>query len=405
VPRDVPDVARLGVPVEVPHRLRQPSIDAVARPRHLLLNALFLEPGASGGPETYLRGLAPTLALCQPGLRMTVATTGSGAESLKASGWSDFCDVRALPCEDGQRGRRQLAEQVLLPALARRVGADLVHSLASVAPIRTPGTAHVITLHDVTFLHLATFGRLTTWGMGTIISRAARHADGLIAGTAVARDDICATLGIPTERFTVVHHGIDHAPVAAAPVENVRRSLGLGERRVVLCVGAKRPHKNQELLVRAAVELPDDVVVVLVGHPEPYEDELRALAVRLGVQERVLFTGWLSAADLEGLWELASCAAFPTRAEGFGFPVVEALRRGVPVAASDLPVFREVAGDLPEYMDPERPETAVAAITALLEAMSPDGVARGRTWAQRFTWERAAEQTWGVYARALGGSS
>src|SRR5689334_20044516 len=104
---------------------------------HLLLNALFLDPGGSGGPETYLRGLAPALRDARPGTRITVATTRSGAAALTKDAWGEWADVRALPCEEGQRGRRQLSEQVLLPAMARRVKADLIHSLASVAPIRT----------------------------------------------------------------------------------------------------------------------------------------------------------------------------------------------------------------------------------------------------------------------------
>src|SRR5882672_11080195 len=110
---------------------------------HVVLNALFLDPAISGGPETYLRGLAPALARAHPESRFTVVTTRSGAQSLREDGWEPRFGVRSLPCEDGQRVRRQVAEQLLLPALARRLRADVLHSLASVAPIRTPGVTHV----------------------------------------------------------------------------------------------------------------------------------------------------------------------------------------------------------------------------------------------------------------------
>ena len=296
-------------------------------PRHVLLNALFLDPAGSGGPETYLRGLAPALRDAHPGVRLTVATTRSGAAALRRDGWGDWAVVRALPCEEGQRGRRQLAEQVLLPALARRVGADVVHSLASVAPIRVPGVAHVVTLHDVTFFRRRTFGAVTTFGMRQVVARAARRADALIAVTAVARDEICAELGLDPAAFTVVHHGAEPGRHAApTPAPAVRERYGLGGRRVVLCVASKRPHKNQELLVRAAPLLGEDVAVVLAGHPEPYDAELRGLAASLGLDGRVVFADYVPDADLEGLWALAGCAAFPTRAEGFGMPVLEALR-------------------------------------------------------------------------------
>src|SRR5277367_5962600 len=137
-------------------------------PRHVLLNALYLAPGASGGPETYLRGLAPALAQEYPDLQLTVATTRSGAAALRSDGWESFASLLELPCEDGQRARRQWAEQVLLARASRRLHAEIVHSLASVAPVY-PGARAVVTLHDVTFLLRQTFGRLTTWGMGLLV--------------------------------------------------------------------------------------------------------------------------------------------------------------------------------------------------------------------------------------------
>jgi glycosyltransferase involved in cell wall biosynthesis len=367
---------------------------------HLLLNALFLDPGGSGGPETYLRGLAPALHQARPDTRLTVATTRSGARALRADGWDAWAEVRALPCEEGQRFRRQACEQTLLPVLARRWGADLIHSLASVGPIRTPGTPHVITLHDVTFFKASTFNPVTTFGMRQVVSRAARHADLLISGSAAARDEVVAELGLDSQRFSVVHHGATPAaPRSATPENQVRERLGLGDRRVVLCVAAKRPHKNQELLVRAAGGLPADVVIVLAGHPEPYDRELRSLAAALGVEDKVIFADYVPPNDLEGLWDTAACAAFPTRAEGFGLPLIEALLRGVPVACSDLPVLREVGGEFPFYFDPDDPEGAARAIDSALATPRP--LPGAREWAARFTWDAAAEGTWAVYDRVL----
>jgi glycosyltransferase involved in cell wall biosynthesis len=367
---------------------------------HLLLNALFLDPGGSGGPETYLRGLAPALHQARPGARLTVATTRSGARALRADGWEEWAEVRAFPCEEGQRFRRQTCEQALLPVQARRWRADLIHSLASVGPIRTPGTPHVITLHDVTFFNSTTFNPVTTFGMRQVVSRAARHADQLISGSAAARDEVVAELAIDPQRFTVVHHGATPAaPGSAAPEARVRERLGLGDRRVVLCVAAKRPHKNQELLVRAAGRLPADVVIVLAGHPEPYDRELRSLAAVLGASEKVIFADYVPPDDLEALWDMAACAAFPTRAEGFGLPLIEALLRGVPVACSDLPVLREVGGEFPFFFNPDDPDGAARAVESALATQRP--LPGAREWAARFTWEAAAQGTWDVYDRVL----
>ena len=373
----------------------------MSSPRHVLLNALFLDPAASGGPETYLRGLAPALHAARPDARLTIATTRAGAAALRADGWDTWATIRELPCDEGQRGRRQLAEQVLLPLLARRVKADVVHSLASVAPIRVPGIAHAITLHDVTFFRMQTFNRVTTFGMQQVVSRAARHADALIAVTAAARDEIVEELGLPAERFSVVHHGATRpTPVAPAPEHEVRERYAIGDRRVVLCVASKRPHKNQALLVKAAGRLDDDVAIVLAGHPEPYDAELRALAGDLGVRERIRFADYVPDPDLEALWGIAGVAAFPTRAEGFGMPVLEALSRGVPVACSDLPVLREVSGGLARTFDPDDASGAATAIAGALAAPGEAAV-EGPAWAARFTWEAAARGTWEAYERAL----
>ncbi len=371
---------------------------------HVVLNALFLAPGESGGPETYLRGLAPALAELRPETRFTVVTTRSGAEALIRDGWGERFAVKGLPCEDSQRLRRQGAEQLALPALALAYRADLIHSLASVAPIRTPGVRHVITLHDVTFFRFETFNPVTTWGMRQVVSRAARHADGLVTGSAAARDDICGLLPLDPADFTVVHHGVDRPKqVEPAPAEETRERHGLQGARVVLCVSSKRPHKNQEVLVRAAPLLDPDVVIVLAGHPEPYDQELRALAAELQVESRIRFVDYVPDPELEALWQLADCAAQPTLAEGFGIPLIEAMARGLSVAASDIPVLREVGGELPFWFDPHSPEAAANATREALND-SERGPA-GREWAARYTWQAAAEGTWEAYDRVLSSRS
>ncbi len=368
--------------------------------KSVALNAMFLAPGDSGGPETYLRELVQALAREYSALRMTVLTTGAGERSLAADGFGELAELRALPAEEYRRLRRQFAEQLLVQVHARRTGADLLHSLASTGPIRTPGLASVVTLHDVTFMHTPTFGRVTSWGMTQIVRRAAHDADSLIAVSAAARDEICATLGIDPARFTVVPHGVGEVPRAEpAPEAAVRERLRLSAGRIVLCVGAVRSHKNQALLVRALPHLEDDVSVVLAGRQEPYAAQVGELAAELGVSERLRLAGFLSDPELERLWALADCAAFPTRAEGFGLPVLEAMARGVPVACSDIPVLREVGGDAPEYFDPADPHAAAAAVRVAL-----GNGERGRRGAERagaFSWADAARGTMEAYERAL----
>jgi glycosyltransferase involved in cell wall biosynthesis len=364
-----------------------------------MLNALFLDPAVSGGPETYLRELVPALARERPAARLTVATTRSGAKALRRDGWSEFAAVKDLPCEDGQRVRRTLAEQVLLPRLARRLRPDVLHSLANLAPLR-PGVPAAITLHDVTFVLRRTFTRTTTVGMREIMVRAARRADSLLAPTAATRDEICAVFGLDPAVVAVVQHGAGRPPEVEPVAEaELRRRYDLGTSPVVLCVAAKRPHKNQGLLLRALPHLEPEVVVVLAGHAEPYEHELRVQATEMGLQDRVRFLEYVPDEELEGLWRLADCAAFPTLGEGFGLPMIEAMARGVPVACSDLPVLREVSGDVAHYFAPDDPGAAAAAI----DAARYDGRSRaaGPERAARFSWEESARLHWEAYERAL----
>ncbi len=368
----------------------------------IAVNAMFLDPGVSGGVETYVRALVPTMAQLAPAARFIVFTTGRGSTALRADPAFAGVEIVRLPAEEGQRLRRLRAEQLALPRAARRRGADLLWSTASVAPVR-PGMRSAITLHDVTMFEHATFGRLTTTAMRLTMETPARHADVLISGSAAARDRACAVFGLDPSRFVVVPHGAGRPPadlVAVTPELKVRERYGLSGARVVLCVAAKRPHKNQELLVRAMTSLPEDVVLVLAGHPEPYDTDLRELARTSGVDRRVRFADYVPDADLEALFALADVAAFPTRAEGFGLPVVEAMARGVPVVAADIPVLREVGGDAVLYADPDDPGAAAAAIQQAL-AHYDKLAAAGHDRARCFTWEAAAQGTLDAFDRAL----
>jgi glycosyltransferase involved in cell wall biosynthesis len=367
--------------------------------RTVALNALFLDPEHPGGPETYLSNLAPALAERYPSVRFTVVTTAAGQAAIRDEPWSDAVEFAALPARPEQRLRRTFAEQAFLPALAARRRFEVVHSLASVAPVWLP-VASVVTLHDVTFFKVATFNPVTTFGMRRIVAAAGRRADALITGSAAARDDICSVLGLGPERFAVVPHGPGRLPTIEPAAEaEVRERYGTGQGRVVLCVAAKRPHKNQELLVRATPLLPEDVTVVLAGYAEPYQDQLVALVRELGLEKRVRIPGHVPAADLEALWRLAACAAFPTTGEGFGLPVLEALQRGAPVACSDIPVLREVGGEVPRYFPPHDPAAAAAGIVAAMD--DPSLPEAGRRQAARFSWSAAADGTFAVYERAL----
>ena len=366
--------------------------------RRVALNALFLDPGVSGGSETYLVGLVPELLMLRPYTAFELVTTRRGAAALAGQDWVGGLKLTALPCDDDEPIRRTLIEHAVLPRLARRRAWDVLHSLSNRAP-RWAGTTSVVTIHDVTFFHHSAMNALSTQGMRLAVRASVSGADALIAGSDWAADDIAATLRVERDRIVSIPHGPGRAPVASEPGADVQRRRGLGTGPMVLCVAAKRPHKNQAVLIDALQYLPHTVHLVLVGHDEGYGAELEARASRLAVSDRVHLLERVANAELEALWRMASCAALPTRAEGFGLPVLEAMRREVPVACSDIPVLREVGGDVPRYFDPQNAGGAASAIQAAMH--DANAGARGRARAASFTWKRAAESTLHVYERAL----
>jgi glycosyltransferase involved in cell wall biosynthesis len=370
---------------------------AVSGPR-VGLNALFLDPGVSGGSETYLRGLVPALVAAQPGVRFEVATTRRGARSLAAQALDESVEVLELPCDDDEPVRRTVVEQVLLPRVARRRRWDLVHSLANRGPRWSPA-ASVVTVLDVIFFHQRTMSAVSTHGMRIAVRAAVSGADVVIAISEAAADDIAGTLEIDRSRIAAIPLGPGKEPGSPEPERDVRRRYGLESARVVLCVAAKRPHKNQCLLVEALRQLPPDVHLVLVGHDEGYGTEIARRAAEAGVLERTRLLDYVPDGELESLWAMAWCAAFPTLAEGFGLPVLEAMRRGVPVACSDLAVLREVGSDVPHYFDPREPSSAATAITSA--ARNADAAAAGRRRATQFSWEETARRHWNIYERVL----
>jgi glycosyltransferase involved in cell wall biosynthesis len=367
----------------------------VAAVREIAFDALFLDPGVSGGPETVLRGLVPAIAAAAPELDITVVTSRRGARALRADSWTDFARIVALPCDDDTRLRKLVMQQLVLARLARERGWDLVHSLSNLGPVRTSPPL-VLTVYDVIFLREATMSTISRISISAVVRAAAPRAAAVVTMSAASRAEIVEDLRVDPDRvFVVPAPGRPPGPSADAAALGAR--LGLEGRRVVLNVAAKRTHKNQALLVRALERLPADVALVLAGHDGGEGDALRELAAASPASERIVQLEYVPDDELEALYELAACVALPTRAEGYGLPVLEAMQRGTPVACSDLPVLREIGGDAAAYFDPGDAASAAAAIERVLA--DPGLPARSRAQAAGFSWESAARRHLEIYER------
>jgi glycosyltransferase involved in cell wall biosynthesis len=291
--------------------------------------------------------------------------------------------------------------------MAARAGVDLVHSLASTAPL-WGRFRRVVTIHDLIYARFPeAHSGIRDKGMKLLVPWGARRADRVIADSQSTRSDLIGLLGVRPERIDVVPLGLGAVRRASPLTEReVRTRFDLGERRVVLSLSAKRPHKNLLALIGAVAQIPpqERPVLVLPGYPTAHEAELRARARALGIDGDVRFPAWVSGEELEGLWTIAEAFVFPSLYEGFGLPVLEAMARGVPVACSNASSLPEVAGDAALLFDPHDERATADALgrlledSALRERLRTGGLARAR----EFTWERTARLTLDSYARALG---
>jgi glycosyltransferase involved in cell wall biosynthesis len=351
--------------------------------------------------ETYARRLVPELAAARPDLELVAFVNRDAADSLGPEGFG--ARVRVVPVRVGghNRAMRVAAEQLLLPRLLRRDRIDLLHSLGGTAPAR-PGTPSVLTLHDVVY---ASFPEAHTrpmrLGMRVLVPLAVRSADRIIAVSEATKAEIRRVLDVPTDRLDVVYEA-GRPPGPATPEPELRARLGLGDAPIILSASARRPHKNLSRLLQAFAGLGEGPILVLPGYTTPFEGELAAEVARLGLGGRVHLLGWLPEEDLEALYLAARCFVFPSLAEGFGLPVLEALERGLPVACSHASSLPEVAGDAARYFDPLDVADMRRAIADVLddESLRPRLAAAGRARARLFSWERAAAETLAVYERA-----
>jgi glycosyltransferase involved in cell wall biosynthesis len=372
--------------------------------RRVGLNALFLVPGETGGMETYARRLLPALAAARPELELVAFVGEEAVERLGEEGLGVVVRLVNVKARTAGRARRVFAEQTTLPRLVRRERLDLLHSLGTTAPVR-PGVASVVTIHDVIYATHEAHTRVMRLGMQLVVPLAVRSADRVITPSQASARAVVEHLGIPPGRVDAVHSAGGLPPGPATEEAELRRRYELGPAPLVLSVSARRPHKNLGRLLEAFSRLTQEPrpLLVLPGYSTPFEDQLRAAIDLLGLRERVRMLGWVPDEDLEGLYAAASCFVFPSLAEGFGQPVLEAMERGVPVACSGVSSLPEVGGDAVLYFDPLDVEAIAAAIESLLadRALAERLAAAGRERAMSFSWERTARETAAVYDRAF----
>jgi glycosyltransferase involved in cell wall biosynthesis len=357
------------------------------------------------GPRTgigrYVEHLVRELALTGTDLTAT-AFTLRGAGALPAAVPPGVA-VRHRPVP--ARARRAAWQRVDLPPVEWLTGrVEVFHGTNFVLPpLRRAGG--VVTVHDLSYLHYPHTVAAASLGYRTLVPRGLRRAAVVLTPSNAVAEEVRAEYGLG-DRVLATPLGVDAAWFDAVPAEpQWLAAHGLPE-RYLLFVGTVEPRKGLPTLLEALRELHADAAggqvppLVLVG-PPGWGPQLRTAALPAGAVRSI---GYLDSADLRRLVAGAAALVFPSVYEGFGLPPLEAFAAGTPVVASDLPVVREVTGEL-ALLAP--PGDAAALAGALRTVLAGDGGPAARAARQArargFSWAATAAATHAAYVRADGG--
>ncbi len=291
----------------------------------------------------------------------------------------------ALPFPNAQR-------RLLLPPMPT-FRADLFHGLNQRVD-RRQAKRVISTFHDLFVLTGEYSSPEFRVRFAEQARRAAANSDFIIAVSEFTANQVHQLLGVERSRIVVIPHGV-HAASFETPA---RRE------KMVLSVGAIQIRKNIGRLVDAFESTPEDWTLVLAGAPSGYRAaEILERIERSRCRDRIRVTGYVTPQELQRLYSRASIFAFPSLAEGFGIPVLEAMAHGVPVMTSQGSALEEVAGDAALLVDPEQTEEIASALFRLTHDadLRATLVDRGHTRAQRYSWEQAARLTHEAYETAL----
>jgi glycosyltransferase involved in cell wall biosynthesis len=370
-------------------------------------NILFLLPNR-GGRETASRQLIGAIQTVAPDVEVIAYAPGETAAMIRRSKeWARGVTIVEAPPWTRWAPLRIGAELAWLPGRAARDRVQVLHSQGNTAPLRSRMPS-VMTIHDLHYHHFPKIqGAQTRAGLRLLVPAAARRATRVVTPSEATKGDVVEILGVDPERVDVVPHGPGRPAGDSVGEADLRRRYGLGDAPIVFCPAVGFGYKNFDRLLTAfaSVARSTDAMLVQVGWPAVEGAALREQARELGIGDRVRFLGWVDDRTIEGLYSAASLLVQPSLAEGFGLPVLEAMRRDLPVACSNASALPEVAGDAAEMFDPRDPDAIAQAMLRLLSdpGRRQELIERGRRRARRFSWERAAEAMLEVYARALEG--
>lgn len=324
---------------------------------------------------------------------------------LVVENWN-FDNVHLRTGNIPKRFLRMLWLQSVMPFQVGRDRIDLfwspAHRLPSLLPARI---ARVVTIHDLVWKHAGeTMRPLSRWLDATLMPEAVRRADRVITVSAHTAEDLLREM--PDAQGKVLPIPLGVSPLAPAAPRETLVSLGL-EDPYFLFVGTLEPRKNLARLLEAFSCLPDSLkhraVLAIAGGKGWGGVDVATIAEKFGVQDRVRVLGYVSEEQLATLYTHALFLAMPSLYEGFGLPLLEAMSRGTPALTSSCASMPEVAGEAGILVDPHDVDSVTQGLLELLgnEGQRSALASRARANAERFSWDRAAEETLRVFDDAI----
>ncbi|HEX3244880.1 MAG TPA: glycosyltransferase family 1 protein [Chloroflexota bacterium] len=375
----------------------------------IALNALLLSRSASyrsAGISQYIYELLRNLRL-RPPEQLYEAFVTADPGDIALSPTPNFHCTSVGPLF-GKPSMRVLWEQLVQPLTLTRRPPDVLHALGYALPLAWRGRT-VITICDVSFARYpGLFNRSNAIYLSTIARLSARKASMVLTISESTRRDVIQLFGVSPERVTTSYCGVSDRfqPASDSEIEALRARAQL-PRSFLLYLGTIEPRKNVAGLVRAYAryrqEVTDPVTLVLAGGRGWKDRQVFDLVDRLGLRDCIRFPGYVPSEDLPAWYSAATAFVYPSRYEGFGLPVAEAMACGTPVITTTSSSLPEVVGDAGLLVGPDDE----AALSSAIARVASDSELRrtlslaGRKRVARFRWEHTAAETAGAYERLI----
>jgi glycosyltransferase involved in cell wall biosynthesis len=309
-----------------------------------------------------------------------------------------------------------LFEQRGFPKAVAQAGADLAHVPYWGSPLRC-SVPVVVTIHDMTTQLIREYRRTPQARLyNALIGAAARGASHIITDSFSSKLDVIDELGIAEDDITAIYLGIG-AEFSAE--DNFLMDMALSQKydlpeEFVLYLGGYELHKNVITLLNAftyVVQSHGDIYPLLLAGKQPqkvspqFPDYVAHIA-ELGLTDYVRWIGYVDEADKPAIYRHANTFVFPSRAEGFGFPPLEAMACGTPVVTTDAGSLPEVVGDAAFTVDPDDERDMAGAIIATLvqDNLAAELRTKGLERAKTFSWQTTAHETLLIYDDVLSNS-